>query len=251
MRWISSSISPMLSRSCSCSSAAFCWRSRAASSASPARFRRSCSRATAMSCWCARSRAWATSSCARARSPPMLSTRACRASPRLLSVSTAARCSSISRWRERIEVERALTEPPVMDPPECMTSPASVTRRKACRPARMMAMPASRSRAMTVRPNRFSATGRNRSSYPTSSEARPRQPSICRTCRSAGLSTRPRTELSGRKVARPMRFCRRYSIMTLASSSRAQTRFCIAPPRAISTARSISLGTRSSPATTP
>ena len=78
-----------------------------------------------------------------------------------------------------------------MDPPECMTSPARVTRRKACRPARMMAMPASRSRAMTVRPNRFSATGRNRSSYPTSSEARPRQPSICRTCRSAGAEHAP------------------------------------------------------------
>ena len=39
---------------------------------------------------------------------------------------------------------REALEPPVIEPPECMTSPSSVTSRNACRPRRMISMPASR-----------------------------------------------------------------------------------------------------------
>jgi len=47
---------------------------------------------------------------------------------------------------------RLCTLPPVMEPPECITSPVRVTRRNACRPRRMISMPLSKSLEMTVRP---------------------------------------------------------------------------------------------------
>ena len=52
-----------------------------------------------------------------------------------------------------------------------------------------------------------------------------------------------RTEPMGRKVARPKRLLRRYSIMRLASSSRSTTMFCKAPPSTMSMARSSFSGT--------
>ena len=194
-----------------CSRIACAWRMRVSCciNSACAEETRSCSRATAISSWCRR-----LNISPRRR---FSSARDCSISSRLLRMAAICSsfcamrcsCSPISRSRESRLVMRDCELPPVIEPPECITSPSSVTRRKACRPRRMIWMPASRFSAMTVRPSRFSTTPRYFSSNEISSDATPRQPGVESAWRSAGVSTRPCTLVSGRNVARPNRLRRR------------------------------------------
>ena len=164
----------------------------------------------------------------------------------MVSVSSFSSRSRPSRFTARDWVE-----PPVMEPPECITSPTRVTKRKECPPARIMAMPLSRSSAMTVRPSRFSTIPRYSGAHCTSSLATPKHPGSRSACRSRSVNSLERTADIGRKVARPKRFCRRKSMSCLAVSSLSVTMFCCAAPSAISMAVSYFWGTEISWVSTP
>ena len=92
----------------------------------------------------------------------------------------------------------------------------------------------SRSSATTIRPSRNCTTPENRSSYRTRLHARSTKPSCC--SRPVSYSVFPRTEVSGRNVARPACFCCKKRIHCLAAFSFSTIRFCMAPPNAVSSA---------------
>ena len=171
-----------------------------------------------------------------------------RPAPRVTSSSCAA-SSFISRSRPSRFCAFCWMLPPVMLPPECITSPSSVTSRKACPPARMMAMPLSRSLATTVRPSRLSTTPRYRviaAQLAGHADAAGHGEHLA-LARGEGAAPHG-AQRQKRGAAQPV-FAQVVD-QDLASCSVSVTMFCIAPPSAMSMAVSYSRGTCKSIATT-
>ena len=104
-----------------------------------------------------------------------------------------------------------------------------------------MATALSRSSATATRPNRESRMPSYFASQPHSREAMPTKPGISSI--SFSSSTLPRMVVRGKKVARPRSRCFNRLMALLASCSVSTTIFCMAPPRAVSSATAYSPGT--------